>query len=607
MSRAQSLLVLAAIGAIAVVGTMAYGLFRQNHVDVYFDNGLATAVTISVDGEGFSVGGTAPVKRQLAPGPHEVVVTAPGPSGVGAVEVERTRVEVVQKNLVTVLIGPEFYVYNVAQAHIYRRARHVYASEESKRQYSDHLFAFLQFFSQPDADYVFVPAPNEITSDSSTATEEEFVVARDVDYETLANMRFDEGNLDEAERAVKKALSLEPCQVNAFRTRIALMTVDGPSAEALEAARGWIAACGDVGLEAHRAYQDAALSMDGKASLLVEYRARRTRDASAENDYLVARLLGGRDAVDLYREAIAKDPSFTRAKLALAYELLGVERYEEALAAVDSSLDGSELAADAAYLFAYAAAGAGRVAETTERLRALSTRDPYNPTLWQARWTSALATEDWNQAERLLQEYQQSAARDPWQYRVQLLGLRGSADEAERRIDLARAQSATTAQASLLHFQSLFASRKYDEAARCLDEIPGGTNPLYRLYAAAGLAMAGEREQATARLQALEGELDEAAGGTSETEFYRIAVRLLKGAAPSGRAITSAREAGFLMLPHAYFLVGAREIASGNSLAAESAFQKSAGTAGSRDFPYLAAKGLAGARDGNVGNSPHSP
>ncbi len=590
MSRARTLLVFAAIGAVAVVGTMGVGLFRQNRVNVYFDNGLATAVTMSVDGESFGLGNGAPVKRQLPPGSHEVVVS--GPSG----EIERDQIAIDRKNLITALTDPEFYVYNVAQAHIYRRVTHVYAAEESKRGYSEHLYSFQQFFSQPEADYVFVPAPDEITTDSSTATRDEFVVARDVDYNTLANRKYDEGNLAEATRAVDKALALAPCHVDAFRNRISLATLDGPSTEALEMARSWIGECAGVGVEAHRAYQDAGLALGDRNALFSEYRARRERDASAENDYLLARLVAGGDALDLYREALSKDPSFARAKLALAYELLGLERYDDAVAAVDPSLDATPFAADAAYLYAYAAAGAGRASETAQRLQALSARDPYNATLWQARWTSALAAEDWKRAERLLQEYQRNAAgQDPWKYRVQLLELEGGShsDEAHKRLQVALKQADRSAEAALLHFQSLFAAGEYAQAAECLDEIPGGTNDLYRLYAAAGLVMAGERAEAAVRLQALERELA-AAGGTNETEFYRVAVRLLQGDASAERAIARAREAGFLMLPHAYFLVAARERASGRTAPATKLFERSARTALTRDFPYLAARALSG-------------
>jgi hypothetical protein len=96
-----------------------------------------------------------------------------------------------------------------------------------------------------------------------------------------------------------------------------------------------------------------------------------------------------------------------------------------------------------------------------------------------------------------------------------------------------------------------------------------------------------------ARLQTLERDL-EARGGGSETEFYRVAARLLSGASSSEQAIAAARPAGFLMLPHAYFLVGARERARGDAASARRSFEKSAGTALTRDFPYLAAKALAG-------------
>jgi len=125
MSSARTLLVFAAVAAFAVVGTLAFAYVSQNRIDVYFDNGLSRPVQVSVDGDSFSLGNGAPLKRPLGPGAHEVVVK----DQTG--EIESTRIEIAKKDLMGALLEREFYVYNVAQAHIYRRAHHVYAAAES--------------------------------------------------------------------------------------------------------------------------------------------------------------------------------------------------------------------------------------------------------------------------------------------------------------------------------------------------------------------------------------------------------------------------------------------------------------------------------------------
>src|SRR5262245_66255904 len=101
MSNARTLLVLAAVAAFAVVGTLAFAFVAQNQVDVYFDNGLARPVSVSVDGEVFRLGNGAPLKQRLVPGAHEVVVS--GDDG----EIESTRIEVAKKDLMGALLERE--------------------------------------------------------------------------------------------------------------------------------------------------------------------------------------------------------------------------------------------------------------------------------------------------------------------------------------------------------------------------------------------------------------------------------------------------------------------------------------------------------------------
>lgn len=581
MSSARTLLVLAAVAAFAVVGTLAFAYVSQNRVDVYFDNGLSRPVQVSVDGETFSLGNGAPLKRPLGPGAHEVVVT----DQTG--EIETARIEIAKKDLMGALLDREFYVYNVAQAHIYRRAHHVYAAAESQRSYSEQILVFQQFFSQPKADFVFEPAPNEIMMEGETASRQEFVVASDMDYNALAATRFNEGNVEEAQKAVDKALSLEPCHVDAYRNRIAILTVEDAAGEAIETASAWIAACDGDGVDAHRAYQDTMVALGERGSIVADYGKRREREPTAENDYLLARLAVGEEALPLYREALSKDPAFARARLALAYDLMGLERYDEATTEIVTAMESGALVSEGAQLLSFAAVGSGRMAEASPRLAALGGKLPYDLAVWQARFLSSLALSDWIQGERLLQEYERTSGAEAVSQRIQFLRLKGDADEAGRRVERDAASGAT-----LLQFQSLYLQGRYEEAARALAEVPGGSNELYRLYAIVGLEMAGLSQEAKSGLASLEGDLLRS-GLEAEAEFYRAVVEVLSGRASEERAIAAAREAGFMMLPHAYFLLGAHQKSAGNDGAATSHFRRSEKTAVTLDFPYLAAKALA--------------
>ncbi len=582
MSSARTLLVLAAVAAFAVVGTLAFAFVSQNRVDVYFDNGLNRPVEVSVDGERFSLGNAAPLKRPLGPGTHEVVVS----DGTG--EVERARIEIAKKDLMGALLDREFYVYNVAQAHIYRRAHHVYAAAETERSYSEQILAFQQFLSQPKADFVFEPAPSHVMTDASTESRDEFVVASDLDYNLLGATLFNEGNVEEAKKAWDKALSLDPCNADAFRSRIAILVVENAGSDAIETASAWIGACAGAGVDAHRAYQDAMTGLGERESILAEYRMRRDREPTAESDYLLGRLAIGEEALPLYRDALSKDPAFARARLALAYDLMGLERYDEATTEILKTLDAGALVSEAANLLSFAAVGAGRASEASPRLATLGVQLPYDLAVWQARFLSTLALSDWIQCERLLQEYERTSGAEAVSERIQLLRLKGDADEAGRRVERNAASGAT-----LLQFQSLYLQGRYDEAARVLAEVPGGSNELYRLYAVVGLEIAGLSQEAKTGLASLEEDLL-GSGFDAEAGFYRATVEALSGRASEERAIAAAREAGFMMLPHAYFLLGAHQKAAGNVGGAAGHFRRSEKTAVTLDFPYLAAKTLAG-------------
>jgi hypothetical protein len=585
MSRHQTLLACAAIGACVVIGTLAVAYDRQNQIQVYFDNGLERNVKVTVGGETFNLSYGAPMARRMKPGAYEVVVADDGG------EIERRSIEIVKKDLMGALMNREFYVYNIAGIHVYRRATIGYAVKESERSYSDQIYPFQTFFSQPDADYVFRDAPQEISTQSSKEMKTEFTIARDLDYNGVASLRISEGNFVEARTAVDKALELDPCYVDAFRTKIALLAMEGPTPETAAFAKSFRTACEDAGVEIHRAYQDMMNWLSDPRAVLADYRARRQRDPSSENDYLLARLLSGEESLALYRSALSKSPNFARARLALAWDLMGLERYQEAFQEIETTLDAGTLVSDAAYLYGYAAVGASQCDEADQRLASLANLGAHDWNVWTARFTTALARQDWNGAERLLMEYRSQAGEEGWTQRVHYLELKGDADQMRRELDRARAQPDIAFDAARLEFQSLYAKGEYEKAAASLQALGESIADLDRLYAAVGFAIAGKRAAFQSQLAVLREELN-AGGNDSESAFFREAASYLEGRASAAATLEAAREAGFLMLPHAYFFLGAERHAAGDRTGAKAFFRKAAETAVSLEFPYLAARTL---------------
>ena len=583
MSSSQSLGTVSAIAICAILGTLAFAYVRQNNVDVYFDNGLEEPVTVSVDGESFPLSNRMPkpLKHQLSPGDHEVVVT--GAAG----EIEREHITVDERDLLTALLSSDFYVYNVAAAHIYRRAHHTYAAKVDLRDYQEQLFAFEHFFSQPDAEFLFVPAPETITIEGDTARRDEFVIARELDYAALAMAKLSEGNVVEANRAVAKALELGPCNHDAFRTHVLVATIDERTEELPEFARSWITACDGEGVEAHRAYQDAMLGLDREA-LLADYGARRRRAATAEADYLYGRLLSGAPALEMYEAALEKDPNLVRARIALAYELMALERAEEAENAARIAMGFPAYVPEVVELYAHAAIASGHADEVHDLLWQVGNRHPNELAAWEARFSIALAREDWNEAERLRSEYQSKTSDEGLEFEVRVLLQRGELEQAERRLELAAARPDLSPSVATMRFQVLFDAGRFAEAASSLEELDSPPDAIHRIYAAAGLTLAGDRAGARTELEALETDW-----GVYDEGLYHSLIQALRGAGSDEAVLEAARADGYLSLPHAYFVLGARARVRGDRRRAAAYFLRAAETAVHRGFPYVASRRIA--------------
>jgi tetratricopeptide (TPR) repeat protein len=596
-----TLLLAGGVSVVVLGGTAAVAYYHQNHVPVWFDNGLGKAVSVSVDGAAFNLP-PGPEKHDLAPGRHLIVVS--GREG----EIERYQADVPRQPLWRALTSSDFYVYNVAEAHVYHEELIGYSARENQRTYSQSFIGFERFRRFSGIDYVFAPAPETISMSSSqtVAHRKALNVPRNFDYNNLANVRYSEGKPQEAEKALRKALSFKPCHAAARKNLVTLLRIGGRAKDSVGEARQWMATCPDAGLEGHRAYQDGVLAEGGRAELVAEYAARLDRQPDdAESHYLLGRVLDDPErSLARQQEALRLDPKLVWAELALAYDLMALERYPEALAALGHVLQDPRHEPQTPYFYAVAAVAAGQVDEAGRRIVPVKADHPDYESVWNARWLLALAREQWAAADGLLRERSgetsPAAVRANWIRRVELMRAR------RQLVPLEAAVSAKTSprpQAAIVRFERLIEEGRYVEAAAWFDEALAGEEEcpqLYRLYAAAGLLLAGEAGTAAERLHSAMAEAADASSGDFEDEAYVAMAEALAGRGRDEDVLRAARRAHFMRLKDAYFLLGARAAARHDAARANHFFQMSVRASVDLGFPREAARRLASEPAGAV-------
>jgi tetratricopeptide (TPR) repeat protein len=596
-----ALLAVGGLTVVIVAGAAAVGYWQQNHVPVWFDNGLGTSVSVSVDGEAFTLPPGPPVQRRLAPGPHAIVVsTARG-------EVERYEAQVARQPLWHALDSSDFYVYNVSEAHVYRQESVAYSANANLRTHAETFVGFERFRRYSGIDFIFSPPPDSIRASSSTTavSKTALTVASDVDYNGLATVRYAEGDRQGAERALRKALSFAPCHTGARRNLVSLLRISGRVDESVSEAQSWIGGCPDAGVEAHRAYQDGVLEGGGRAQLVAEYTHRLSeRPSDAASHYLLGRVVDDPErSLRQQEEAIRLDPRLAWAHLALAYDLMALERYGEAAATLGQALQIPDHDSDTPYLYAVAAVGAGELDGAARRLVPVRREHADYDAVWNGRWLVTLARRDWAAANRQLQERAADGDKSPralealWNRRVELLRaqrLFGQLDPL-----LASASSPKT-QAAIVRFERLMEDGRYAQAAAWFDQElarEASTPAMYRLYAAAGLLLAGDSRAASERLHAAMAEGPP--GRDLEGDAFTALAEALAGRGRDEDVLRAARRAHFIRLKDAYFLLGARALAQGDIPRARRLFQTSARACVDLGFPLEAAQRLSSA--------PHAP
>jgi tetratricopeptide (TPR) repeat protein len=583
------LLIAVVLGVIAVAAVGA-GLWRQQRIDLWVDNGLAQPVRVTLDGETFVVPAGPPLRKTVGPGRHAIVV-----ADLQGKEIERADADVPAVDLWDALGTNRFFVYNVAAAHIYRREAIGYAEAAANQTYKASFLALDRFFEQDDVDYIFEPAPEtiEVDSHSSATTKVAFNVSPDTTFNGVGVLWFGEGRVEDAERAFRRALVAEPCSPPAWGNLLHILRTRENREDVGKTARSWVDAC-PARVEAHREYQEAQIALGRRDRMLEEYQARRMEHPEVgANHYLYARLVQDPErSLPIYREAAQHDPNLWWADYAMANNLLTLERPGESLEPLEQALQAPDHDPAIVRLYAMAAVAAGAVERADGRLEAIEKqqKEP-DEDLWQARWLLALAAGQYDAAAARLQEHTQAGGESPqdWMRRVQLMRLREDRAGTAKTLAEGRLRPDLAGLAGTLRMEDALGQGRWSEAAAAIDELkPEDISGSDRLYAATAALLSGDRKAAMERLDKLAADLAKA-GDDADSAALLAMVQHLEGRAPAAAVLASARRAGFSSLPHAYFMLAAAREAAGDAAGARALYEKSRQCALTFDLPYFAA------------------
>jgi hypothetical protein len=577
-----------AIAVIAIGGTLFVANDQRSHPPLYLVSALPAPVTVTLDGEKIPLGAGPVVRRSISPGRHRI--TAAGKTGAA---VDAVDADVPVQGWIDALFEPRFYVYNASSAALFRIQRVGYAAAGADQTYSEEILAFQHFFGRSKTDYVFEPPPKSISMSSSSRVEVRTAlnVARDLDYNALANLRWSEGKKPEAETCVRKALELTPCNANARRNLQAILTATERTAPAVEEARAWIAACPVDRVEPHRAYQDLLQGQGRTGALLDEYGQRLAAapgDAAAH--YLYGRLLDASERrLAEYDMALALAPDLTRARMARGLALLSLEKYGEAAAEFERTMGAADMDHDVFHAFADAVVAAGDADRAARLLEARRAKDPNDESLEAACWTLMLARRQWDSADRALRDKERVPDREiQWARRAQLLALKGSAAELTAFLDPKKTPKELARPAAFARFQQRMAAGAYREAVEGLDHDtgsePGG---LYKVHQAAALYLAGDRAGGDARARA-------ARADEKAPAWVKSLADVLVGAQKPTDALAKVRAVDFHILPHAFLVLGVHVARSGDAASARDLYGRGEAACTDSNYPLLLLRRLRG-------------
>lgn len=585
-------IILGVLVAALVIGFAAYGLWSQKNETLYLDSGIGRPVVVNLDGESITLNGHNPVERTVPPGTHKIVTTLDGK------EVEKLNAEINERSLLDAIFNDRFFVYNISAAHIYSYETIGYATSAEGRTYDERLIPFKQFFAQKKTDYVFQMPPDTISIEGDRETRTAFNIAGDLDYNSFGMLRWGQGKAKEAEAGFRKAIELDSCSTGARRNLVDFLISSERDEDAVKDSRQWILDCPDSSVEAQRAYQDVLLDEGKRDQLIAEYHERVVLAPEvAANHYLYGRLLQDVSAsVAEQQIALQLNPQFTWAHVSLANNFLTNEQYPDAFREMSAAVVAPDFDPGVTSYFAYAAIGAGEAKQAAEVLKRIPAIRLKTTDALEARWLVTLGSENWVDASKIVDQLIKSDpdSRRAWLMKTQMLRFRGEPEPLAKWLDSSRKRKSVAYDLQGILFERKIDAKQYADAADQLDhEISrwnGGAPPLYRLYAAAGLIIAGDRTRADAQLAAMKSELQANPDDEDMMRLYNLLAGALKGESTSESVLQQTRRTHFLMVKHAYFFLGARALAAGDRVGAERLFQQSARACLDLDFPLQAAQ-----------------
>jgi len=580
--------VLIAVFVVGIGGAIAWGVYKSRNIDVYFDSAIPKT-TFNVDGRTFTPD-APPMNHALSPGRHHVIVTANGKT------IETRDIDVEGKSIATSIFSHRAYVYNTGALRVYKRASIDYAANERDAGYREELIALKPFFEIDHLDYIFEPPPQtvELSSGQSKTTKHAFMKTG-LTLLQYAQMRLQEENIAEAEKALRVFTKFEPCDVDGRGLLVALRGIQKADDEAIAIAREGITACASDPIPYHRLYQETKRRLGRDEEVRAEYRAALDAHAnSAMYHYLYGRLLVGPDAaIPEHRIALTLDPKLGWAHGALAYELMLSEAYADAAHEYAEALKTKQHDDATLLYYTYAAIAAGELGEA-HAIVDPATRKISSESEWYSKWLLNLAEGKWLAAKQMYDaDTKDGMSPEAWLVGAQLYKASGDGDAYAKHLAMADKVTELHHVAAQARFYDAIESGEWSAAVQHLDAMPEHDNEyILRLYAAAATMMRGDAQGAAAQLDAL------AKAETADTAVDPISRRMLASLAS---ALTTGDEATVVRAMHddptklndAFFLLGARAMAHGDRAHAKQLFAHSAASSFDLTFPMRAAQRLA--------------
>jgi tetratricopeptide (TPR) repeat protein len=577
--------IVAVIAVIAVVVGLGLGFYKSRRVDVYFDS-VYPRSTFIIDGERFT-SDAPPLLHALSPGKHQIAVL-----DKGGKRVDQRAIDINNAGILDSIFSSRAFVYNTNALRVYRRESIEYAVNASDAGSSAELVAGDPFFEIRGIDYVFTAPPQTIELSSSTS--KEIKTAFNTDNHSISafgRLRWQQGKLDEAEKAFRIATKADPCDIDGRENLVNLRIAKNAGDDAAKIAHAGIEQCSEHAVEAHRLYQDSQRRLGHEADVFKEYKAALdTHPTSATLHYLFGRLLNTSEAsMAEQRAAIHLDPKLGWAHAALGYELLSTGAYEESMREYAEALKTTQHDPSAILYYAYAAVASGHAADA----HAVPEGAAHNESEWWAKWTLALAQKNWLSARRMYTDAVKGNEDDASLFYAgaQFLKASGDTEGYAKHLAAALEKKELKPSALIVSVHDAMESGNWTEAASRAESV-GQRSYLAKLYGAASLLLNGDAKRGADRLA----EISKAFREDEDMDTYSRGVltafisALAKG---DEAAVLRALHDQPTEMKHAYFFLGARSFARGDKAHARELFRRSATASFDLEFPLLAAQRLA--------------